>query len=470
MNTEKTAERNRRELERRERQLNAPRGRFYLPYLLFIISLVYITDEIASQIGTLMKTEIANDMLAHFGESSVGVLDILSMISVPFLALGILYKPLSDRFGRKPFLVINTFGMALGLLIIYLSNHIALYVAGACVIQFFVPHDMQAVYIMEASPDKHRAKIYSVIKCIAMLGVMVIPLLRRLLMQETAQWRRVYLIPAVVGLVTGGAALLFAKETDAFTRARINYLRGNTAANGTEASGGIWPALKFVWKHKQLRWLYIALACAETGFLLTVDYEVILTYGYAGHAVRSGAFADLAAAVESVGVNEVTAALFLFPVGCALGQLIPGFVADRKGRKAAALFSSLAAVALFLGFFFGAKAGLPPYFVGFLSGACIGSFWSNIDVMTMMTGESAPTALRSSILAAANLATGTGIGLAYGVTLPLLTVLGNAAAGPVILCAAVPGLVAAFIILALKTHETKGVNLTAVKGSEGEDA
>ena len=270
--------------------------------------------------------------------------------------------------------------------------------------------------------------------------------------------------------VTGGAALLFAKETDAFTRARINYLRGNTAANGTEASGGIWPALKFVWKHKQLRWLYIALACAETGFLLTVDYEVILTYGYAGHAVRSGAFADLAAAVESVGVNEVTAALFLFPVGCALGQLIPGFVADRKGRKAAALFSSLAAVALFLGFFFGAKAGLPPYFVGFLSGACIGSFWSNIDVMTMMTGESAPTALRSSILAAANLATGTGIGLAYGVTLPLLTVLGNAAAGPVILCAAVPGLVAAFIILALKTHETKGVNLTAVKCSEGEDA
>ena len=60
-------ERRQRELERRERQLNAPRGRFYFPYLLLIISLVYITDEIASQIGTLMKTEIANDMLAHFG-------------------------------------------------------------------------------------------------------------------------------------------------------------------------------------------------------------------------------------------------------------------------------------------------------------------------------------------------------------------------------------------------------------------
>ena len=53
-----------------------------------------------------------------------------------------------------------------------------------------------------------------------------------------------------------------------------------------------------------------------------------------------------------------------------------------------------------------------------------------------------------------------------GITLPLLTVLGNAAAGSVILCAAVPGLVAAFTILALKTHDTKGVDLSAVRGDE----
>ncbi len=456
------------EIAKRERQLSKPRGKLYFPYLLLIISLVYVTDEIASQVGTLMKTEIANDMLSHFGESSVGALDILSVFSVPFLMLGILYKPLSDRFGRKPFLVINTLGMALGLLIVYLSGSIPVYVIGACVIQFFVPHDMQAVYIMEAAPDKHRAKIYSAVKCVAMLGVMLIPLLRRLLMHETAQWRRVYLIPAVIGLVTGFFALCFAKETDAFNRSRINYLRGDVEANGTDAQGGVLPALKFVWKHRQLRWLFIALACAETGFLLTIDYEVILTYGYAGHFVKTGVFPNLAAAVESAGVNEVTAALFLFPVGCALGQLLPGFIADKKSRKAAALTCSVLAVVLLLGFMLGANAGLEPHLVGFLAGACIGFFWSNIDTLTMMTGESAPTALRSSILAAANLATGAGIGLAYGVTLPLLTVFGNSAAGIAILCAAVPGLAAAFVILALKTHDTRGVDLSRVKGDEWE--
>ena len=459
-------ERIEREIARRERQLSKPRGRWYFPYLLLIIGLVYITDEIASQIGTLMKTEIANDMLSHFGQSSVGALDILSMISVPFLALGIVYKPLSDRFGRKPFLVINTLGMAVGLLIVYLSRSIPAYVVGACVIQFFVPHDMQAVYIMEVSPDKHRAKLYSVVKCAAMLGVMVIPLLRHLLMHSTAQWRRVYIIPALVGVVTGLAALLLAKETDAFNRSRINYLRGNVEENGTAAEGGILPALRFVWQHKQLRWLFIALACSETGFLLTIDYEVILTYGYAEHFLHSGLFQTLEDAVESVGVHEVTAALFLFPVGCALGQLIPGFVADHKSRKAAALSASLASVVLLLGFMLGASRGAPPYLIGFVAGACIGSFWSNIDTLTMMAGESAPTALRSSILAAANLATGLGIGVAYGVTLPLLTILGNSAAGVVILCAAVPGLIAAFTILALKTHDTRGVDLSAVKGDE----
>lgn len=461
-------ERTAREIARRERQLASPRGRWYFPYLMLIISLVYVTDEVCSQIGTLMKTEIANDMLSHFGQSSVGALDFLSMISFPFLALGVVYKPLSDRFGRKPFLVINTVGMSAGLLIVYLSRSIPTFVIGACVIKFFVPHDMQAVYIMEVAPDKHRAKLYSVVKSVAMLGVMLIPLLRRMLMHATSQWRRVYLIPALVGAAAALCALLMAKETDAFNRSRLNYLRGNVEENGTASEGGIFAALRFAWQHKQLRWLFIALACAETGYMLTIDYEVVMTYGYAEHFVQNGLFATLEEAVESAGVNEVTTALFLFPVGCALGQLIPGFIADHKSRKAAALASSLASVALLLGFMLGASWGAPPYLVGFLSGACIGFFWSNIDTLSIMAGESAPTALRASILTAANLATGVGVGAAYGVTLPLLTIFGNASAGVVILCAALPGLIAAIAILAWKTHDTRGVDLSAVKGNEWE--
>lgn len=99
------------------------------------------------------------------------MLDIVSFIAIPFQALSIFYKPLSDRFGRKIFLVINTLGMSLGMLVIALSHNLALYVVGAVIIFFFVPHDMQVVYVMESAPSKHRAKIYSTVKCIAKSAV-----------------------------------------------------------------------------------------------------------------------------------------------------------------------------------------------------------------------------------------------------------------------------------------------------------
>ena len=95
-----------------------------------------------------MKTEIANDLFQIYGDRSVGFLDILSILVVPFQVIGLLYRPLADRWGRKKFLIINTFGMSFAMLIIFLSNNIFLYFIGACMVQFFIPHDMHVVYII----------------------------------------------------------------------------------------------------------------------------------------------------------------------------------------------------------------------------------------------------------------------------------------------------------------------------------
>ena len=53
-----------REIKHWEKEKNRPKGRYYLAYVIFIITLIYAVDEIASQITTLMKTEIANDLFA----------------------------------------------------------------------------------------------------------------------------------------------------------------------------------------------------------------------------------------------------------------------------------------------------------------------------------------------------------------------------------------------------------------------
>ncbi len=474
-----TPEKARKRLLRREKEIlkwekekQKPRRNLYFVYLVLIIALIYATDEIASQIGTLMKTEIANDLFSKYGESSVGVLDILSMIVVPFQALGLLYRPLADKLGRKLFLVINTFGMSFAMLIIFLSDNLFLYFAGACLVQFFIPHDMHVVYIMESSPSKHRARIYSVIKFFANMSVMLIPFLRRLLMKEASEWRIIFFIPAVVGIITCLIALLFARETDTFIDSRLNYLRKTEEEIRAEkkienAQGGLIPALKFALKHKQLRWLYITSAFINLGFIATLNYQVILSYGYAQNFIRNGLFRILDEEVmNTVSTGPVTTALFMFPVGCAFAQVIMGFISDWKGRKTAAVVTAFNCLLSFILFTVGANLAWQPYIVGFLCGAFIGSYYTTNDVIIMMIGESSPTNLRSSTMSAQFIVTAIGVALSYAISLPLVTILGNTSMGTVCFCLLVPGFILSLFLLIRKTHETKGIDMDTVTGCE----
>ena len=102
---EKAELRRQREIEKWERERAKPKKNWYFAWLVFVVCLIYATDEIASQIGTLMKTEIANDLFASFGQSSVGMLDILGVMAIPFQVVCMFYKPLADKWGRKTFLV-----------------------------------------------------------------------------------------------------------------------------------------------------------------------------------------------------------------------------------------------------------------------------------------------------------------------------------------------------------------------------
>ena len=462
------------EIAKWEKEKARPKRNYYFAYLVLIICIIYATDEIASQIGTLMKTEIANDLFSKFGESSVGLLDILSILVVPFQALGLLYRPLADKWGRKRFLIINTFGMSFAMFVIFLSGNLVMYFIGACMVQFFIPHDMHVVYIMESSPAKHRARIYSVIKFFANMSVMLVPLLRRMLMADSSQWRNVYLVPAIVGIITSLIALLFAREPDTFIDSRLRYLRmtdeeraaQQAQKKAEDAQGGLIPALKFAMKHRQLKWLYITSAIANLGFIGTINYQVIMSYGYAENFFGKGLFETLDAALEAVSIGDVTTALFMFPVGCAVSQVIMGFICDSKGRKAAAVTTAFNGLLFFVLFSVGSSIAFNPYVVGFCCGAFIGSYYSTNDVIIMMIGESSPTNLRSSTMSAQFIVTAVGVAISYIISLPLITVLGNSVTGIVSFALLVPGFIAALVCLIRKTNETKGIDMDTVTGCE----
>ncbi len=419
-----------------------------------------------------MKTEIANDLFDS--DKAAGLLDMLSVFAIPFQAIGLLYRPLADRWGRKTFLIINTFGMSFALLIIYLSNNIPLYVVGACLVQFFIPHDMHVVYIMESSPSKQRASVYSSIKFFANMAVLLVPLLRDKLMETSSEWRNVYFIPAIVGVVTCFIALITARETDAFIDSRLRYLRMTDEERAEEerkksaesAQGGLIPALKFALSHKQLRWLYITSAFVNIGFIGTVSYQVILSYGYASNYVNTGVLAGIKEALEFVSTREVTAAIFLFPVGCAVSQVIMGFVSDALGRKAAAITTAFDCLLTFVLFWVGANYAWQPYVVGFLCGAFVGSYYSTNDVLIMMVGESSPTNLRSSCMSAQFIVTAVGYAFSYVVHFIVVALAGDKAIGVESLSLLVPGLTVALVAMMLKTHDTKGINMDTVTGCE----
>ena len=462
------------EIEKLEKEKAKPKKGGYLFFLILIICVVYVTDEISSQIGTLMKTEIATDLLAKYGESSIGILDILGIVAFPFQGLSLLYKPLSDRYGRKPFLVINTLGMGIGLFFIFLSNNIVLYVIGSTVAAFFVPHDMQVVYVTESSPPKHRAKIFSFVKCVSTLGLMLIPLLRRTLMTDASEWRAVYLVPAVLGIIVSFIALLSLRETDAFIESRLRYLRmtdeereaDKKSKDASSAQGGLVSAFKFVSKHKQLRWLYGSVAFGTVGVLITMQYQAIISYGYAQAYLDQGLFATLEAALDAVSVGAVTSALFMFPVGSGLIQLCHGFISDRFGRKAALASMAAATLISLVVFSAGAEKAWDPYIVGFFSGVCIGSFWAGTDINCLMVSESSPTNLRSSIVSLQMFALGIGYVVTYLVGIPLITYFGNSSIPAVSLGLALPSFAASLLIVLFKVRETKSVDLETVTGKE----
>ena len=122
------------EIRKWEKQKKGSGKKLYFAYIIFIITLIYATDEIASQIGTLMKTEIANDFFSR-SSGSVALLDILSILVVPFQAIGLLYRPFADKLGWFGEVFLSYSFLAYIAIIIAV---VAVVVIGAAVAVFFI--------------------------------------------------------------------------------------------------------------------------------------------------------------------------------------------------------------------------------------------------------------------------------------------------------------------------------------------
>ncbi|MBQ8575420.1 MAG: MFS transporter [Clostridia bacterium] len=462
MNPEKVKQKEAKQLSRLNKAKAKGTYSGYFFVLLCLIAIVNILDEVTSNLTVTVQSSFVTEFFVNnpflgkyytFQEglalhSTIGVVTYVFGIITPF------YKALADKWGRKPLFVLSTLGMAAGLLIIHFSTSYIMFLAGFAVISFFMGHDIQIIYILEEAPDRHRAKIYSFLKSFGILGVILIPTLRDLLMGDDAtRWREIFLVPAVIGFTAVLLVILFAKDTKVFINERTTYLSRPFEERQAEKElkkkqkeaqrnqSGVFNGVKYIFANKDTKSLIISHIIFDSAMP-----AIALYFESAMHKV-------------GMSTSDITKALFMVPVIYAAITFLSGFIADKFGRKATVTGFSVTCIVGYSLFVAGILLGWNPYLIGSFAGLYQGSYWIGRDYMNVMMTEKVPTDIRASVVGAEGLLVIIGLAVGY-----LCAVVGmiKFPIWWVCLTISVVAVGIAVIMFTAKVKETKGVNLDTI--------
>ena len=438
-------------------------GSVYFILLLFIIAFVNIIDEVTSNLSVSVQSSfvteffVNNPFLGKFYSFEEG-LSLHTSVSVISYVLGIVtpfYKALADKWGRKPLFAFSVFGMSAGLLIIYFSPNYLVFLLGYAVISFFFGHDIQIIYILEEAPDKFRAAIYSTLKALGIFGVVCIPVLRNLLMgNDATQWRKIFLAPAIAGIIATLTVILFAKDTKVFVKERTEYLslpyeermekkrREKEEKKAQRNQSGVFNAVKFIFANKDTKSLIISHMIFDAGMP-----AIALYYESSMH-------------IAGMSTAEITKSMFVLPIVYACLTLLSGFIADTFGRKKLIIGASLLCMTGFILFAAGINNLWNPYLIGGFCGLYQGCYWIGRDYMNIMMTEKVPTDIRASVVGAEGLLVIIGLAVGY-----LLVIVGMNFLPVWLTCllVALPCVFTAAVILLARVKETKGASLDEIK-------
>ena len=442
-------------------KLEVGRPAHYFIVTMIIIVLVDLLDNFTTSSTSNLTSSIVNDFFVNgtvFGkhytfEEGLALHNTMAMLCNAVMVFAPFYKSLGDKYGRKPLFFISTCGMALGMLVVYSSTNYIMFLVGLIMMSFFLGNDIQIIYVLEESPAKHRAKIYSALKATGAMGVVFIPLLRNLVMHNNPDlWRNIFFLPGIAGLIIGLIVLLFAKETQVFINQRHAYLsipfeeriekeKEEKIQKKADANkNGVFNAIRYIWQNKEIRNLVLTKCIFDTAIIAMTYYESIM--------YKAG-----------MSTEQITTAEYFYPFMYAGSLLIAGVIADRYGRKRTIqLFGSLCAIT-FIAFIISANGLWNPVTVGVMNGLYLGSYWIGRDYMEIMVTEMVPTDIRASVIAGAGIMVLSGAVVGYiFLAVAILFI-------PIWLaCAilAIPSIVISIFMLTFRVRETMGTDYNMI--------
>lgn len=418
--------------------------------LLVFLILLRMLDEFTTSCSGFLQSSIVNEFFViGQGKTFQEGLSAYSLATSPLTLLAVLAAfagVLSDKIGRKPILLASGIGIAVGALTIFFAPSFGTYMAGSCIMSFFIAMDMHQLYLVEVAPENKRATWQAYSSFFAQMAIVLIGVLR-LLNTDNGQlaWRNIYLVPAVACIIVVVMLFVVVRETDVFLKQRIAYLETpieERKAAGTKKNqnGGMGKALKYIFKNKQMLWVMLSVMLSRFALPAFSSYN---------ESIMS---------TNQMSTNAISIALIFSPIATGVVRLIAGFLSDKLGRKQTTVIYSVAAIVGLIGFIVSVRLGLSPIFVGIFAGMDNGCYWAVGDQLGLMMQESAPTALRGSIGAASGLmqtiaATVASVFAAIMVGIIDLSLF-CIVSGVVVLGAAVASMI-------FKVSETKGVDLSA---------
>jgi len=430
------------------------RPKFYFLYFVLILCLAYVVDEIATNMNFMMQTEVLKEYFDNDLQQYALMFTIVQAVSF----LTFFFKALADKFGRKPFIVINTMGLAVGMFLCFISQNLVIYLIGSAIIYFFIPCDVQVVYILESAPPKKKAMYAALGKALGVMSIAIIPILRNAF--KDSHWQMVFLIPAIIGLVVSFLALFFMKESDVFIETKIKYYRKELRSlmnpleekpekkSAANSQGGLIAAIRYMFENKTLLWLFLIMTIFSVCNYAVNNYAIIM-------ASDGSIFTDPVPLIEAE--NNKNLALIVYPFMCAAIELLAGFIVTKRSKRTGAMFSGSVAFIGFLFFVISVKAKWPfPWLVGIFLGLFIGGYFSSLDTFNVYTVEQSPANLRSSVMSINSAGLSVGALIATAIVLWLSNLTGETIdIGYFSLLMLSPCLFLSLLLVALKLPEDK---------------
>ncbi len=192
----------------------------YMYYTVLVMGMINLIDIFTSNVAPLVVTYVVEEFFISKGipenvaYAQYGL--VMSLVSI-FMLFGLVVRYFADRYGRKPALIINIIGMSLSALLVLFSLNFFMYALGVLLGAVFLNADIQMLLVGEECPKEMRSQYINGVRIVGLCGALLVLVLRFIFISgSNPQWRLLWLLPLIGGIIVTVIAIFTIKESSIY--------------------------------------------------------------------------------------------------------------------------------------------------------------------------------------------------------------------------------------------------------------